>query len=86
MLKETQKVALYMEGHLFSDYGKMGFGVLRYLKNPMVGVIEGFRSCLIGVTPMPWSLIILGTISSFILFVSGCFYFNKKERMFADVA
>ena len=44
MLKETQKVALYMEGHLFSDYGKMGFGVLRYLKNPIVGVIDSNHS------------------------------------------
>ena len=44
MLNETQKVALYMEGHLFSDYGKMGFGVLRYLKNPIVGVIDSNHS------------------------------------------
>jgi uncharacterized NAD-dependent epimerase/dehydratase family protein len=40
MLKPEHKVALYMEGHLFSDYGKMGFGVLRYLKNPIVAVID----------------------------------------------
>lgn len=29
-----------MEGHLKSDYGKMGFGVLRYAKNPIVAVID----------------------------------------------
>ena len=34
---------------------------------PMAGVIEGFRSALIGSQPMPWSLIIMGFISSIIL-------------------
>ena len=29
-----------MEGHIDSDYGKMGTGVVRYLKNPIVGVID----------------------------------------------
>ena len=40
MLKEHQKVLIYMEGHIDSDYGKMGMGVIRYLKNPIVGVID----------------------------------------------
>lgn len=40
MLKHSDKVALYMEGHLDSDYGKMGMGVMRYLPNPIVGVID----------------------------------------------
>jgi len=40
MLQPHHKIALYMEGNLFSDYGKMGFGVLRYLNNPIVGVID----------------------------------------------
>ena len=40
MLKSTQKIAVYMEGHIDSDYGKMGTGVVRYLKNPIVGVID----------------------------------------------
>lgn len=29
-----------MEGHIDSDYGKMGTGVVRYIKNPIVGVID----------------------------------------------
>ena len=29
-----------MEGHIDSDYGKMGMGVVRYLKNPIVGVVD----------------------------------------------
>ena len=40
MLKRTHKIAVYMEGHIDSDYGKMGTGVVRYLPNPIVGVID----------------------------------------------
>ena len=53
---------------------------------PMVGVISGFRSAVIGLNPMPWELINLGALSSFIIFVSGVFYFQYKEKIFADVA
>lgn len=40
MLSRTEKLALYMEGALGSDYGKMGYGVLRYSPNPVVCVID----------------------------------------------
>jgi uncharacterized NAD-dependent epimerase/dehydratase family protein len=40
MLKPTDKIAVYMEGHIDSDYGKMGTGVVRYLPNPIVAVID----------------------------------------------
>ena len=40
MLKPDQKVAIYMEGFLHSDYGKMGLGAARYLENPIVGIID----------------------------------------------
>ena len=29
-----------MEGHLFTENGKMGYGALRYLPNPIVAVID----------------------------------------------
>lgn len=53
---------------------------------PMAGVIEGFRSSLLGHNPMPWDLIGMGAISAVILFVTGALYFRWKERIFADVA
>lgn len=53
---------------------------------PMSGVIEGFRSSIIGKNPMPWDLIGIGTLSSLIIFISGVYYFRKMERIFADVA
>ncbi len=53
---------------------------------PLGGVIAGFRSAIVGGAPMPWDLILVGTISSILIFVSGAFYFRRMERSFADVA
>jgi lipopolysaccharide transport system permease protein len=55
-----------------------------YSLNPIVGVIEGFRACLLG-TPMPWLFIVPGIITSILLLVTGAFYFRKMERVFVDV-
>jgi len=55
-----------------------------YSLNPIVGVIEGYRSCLLG-TPMPWSFIWPGIVTTVILFISGTLYFKRMERVFADV-
>lgn len=59
---------------------------LLYGLYPMVGVIEGFRSSLLGFKPMPWDLIGMGSISAVIFFITGALYFKKTERIFADVA
>ena len=64
----------------FGDKVKLLYGLY-----PMAGVIEGFRSALIGHNPMPWSLIGMGSISSVLLFITGALYFRRKERIFADV-
>lgn len=53
---------------------------------PMYGVIEGFRAAIFGQIAMPWELIGIGAISAIIMFISGAYYFKKKERIFADVA
>jgi lipopolysaccharide transport system permease protein len=53
--------------------------------NPMVGIIEGFRSALLGV---PWNFQAL-TISALVSIgwlLFGLFYFRKTERRFADIA
>ena len=55
-----------------------------YSLNPIVGVVEGFRACLIG-TPIPWLYIFLSVISGGTLMISGAFYFKRMERIFADV-
>ena len=55
-----------------------------YSLNPIVGVIEGFRSCLLG-TSMPWLYIWPGIITTVILLISGALYFKRMERVFVDV-
>mgnify|MGYP001347106188 CR=1 FL=1 len=40
MLKKSQKVAIYMEGNIYSEYGEKGKGGLRYLENKIVCVID----------------------------------------------
>jgi lipopolysaccharide transport system permease protein len=57
-----------------------------YAINPMVGVIEGFRSALLETGPMPWDLIAIGSASATVFLVSGLFYFRRQERVFSDVA
>lgn len=53
--------------------------------NPMGGVINAFRSCLLGHKPIDWSLLGISTIIIFALFFSGLYYFRRMEKTFADV-
>ncbi len=55
-----------------------------YSLNPLVGVIEGYRACLLGY-PMPWQYILPGAMVALVLFVSGAMYFRKMERIVVDV-
>lgn len=56
-----------------------------YALNPMTGVIEGFRSALLGTSPVSWSLMGISFVASVLLFASGSLYFRRTERVFADV-
>ena len=56
-----------------------------YSLNPMVGVIEGFRSAFLATNPMPWNLIGIGFCVAIALLVAGTFYFRRNEESFADV-
>lgn len=56
-----------------------------YALNPLVGVIEGFRSALLGTRPMPWDLIGPGALVAVVVFIVGLLFFRHKERLFADV-
>ena len=55
-----------------------------YSLNPIVGVVEGYRSCLLG-TPMPWDYIVPGMVTSIILVLTGAMYFRRMERVIVDV-
>jgi lipopolysaccharide transport system permease protein len=53
--------------------------------NPMVGVVEGFRWALLGTETAPGPIIVVSSLASLALLVSGAFYFRRMEKSFADV-
>ncbi|MCC6301276.1 MAG: ABC transporter permease [Gammaproteobacteria bacterium] len=55
-----------------------------YSLNPIVGVIEGYRACLLG-TEIPWQFILPGMFTAILLFIGGAFYFKRVEKIFVDV-
>ncbi len=56
-----------------------------YALDPMVGVIEGFRSVLLHTQPFPTTWVLIGTAVAIVTFVVGLLSFRKMERLFADV-
>jgi lipopolysaccharide transport system permease protein len=70
---------------------------LFYSLNPMVGVIDGFRWCLlrgqtlvhapgvVGPDPLDVTSLLASLIVAFALCASGIWYFRRMERTFADV-
>jgi lipopolysaccharide transport system permease protein len=57
---------------------------LLYSLNPLVGVIEGYRACLLG-TAIPWMYIVPGLCTTLLILISGAYYFKRMERVFVDV-
>src|ERR1039457_1053445 len=59
---------------------------LLYSLNPMVGVIDGFRWCLLrGQSPLDGTTVLTSVLLTSVLCLSGIWYFRKMERTFADV-
>ena len=56
---------------------------LLFSLNPMVGVIDGFRWCLLGEPFQLQSLLLSATVSLLFLWL-GVWYFRKVEKTFAD--
>ncbi len=57
---------------------------LIYNCNPMVGIINGFRWCIIGVGDFPFVSVIYSSGISLGLLFWGVYYFRATERTFAD--
>ncbi len=59
---------------------------LLYALNPMVGVIDGFRWCVLGgMQTIYWPELAIAIVDVIVLVASGFWYFRKTERTFADV-
>jgi lipopolysaccharide transport system permease protein len=57
---------------------------LLYSLNPIVGVIEGFRACILGM-PLNWSYIVPGMFTAALLLLTGAYYFKSMEEIVVDV-
>ena len=59
---------------------------LLYSLNPMVGIIDGFRWCVLGGQhTLYWPALGMSVVWVAILLVTGIWYFRRTERTFADV-
>jgi lipopolysaccharide transport system permease protein len=76
---------IYPSSRVLPYLEKLGLPGWIYGLNPMAGVVEGFRWCLLGTGNNPTPLLIAGAIVSAFLLISGAFYFRRMERTFADV-
>jgi lipopolysaccharide transport system permease protein len=57
-----------------------------YACNPMVGIIEGFRWALLrGESPLTVSTLFICFVITFILCLTGIWYFRQTETTFADI-
>lgn len=57
---------------------------LIYSINPVVAIIEGFRSCMLG-TALKWEFFWPGACTGILLLIFGAFYFKRMEKIFVDV-
>lgn len=57
-----------------------------YSLNPMVGVIDGFRWCLLGQDiEFYWPSLVMSIVISLVMLAGGYLFFSKTERKFADI-
>ncbi|MBP7461575.1 MAG: ABC transporter permease [Candidatus Delongbacteria bacterium] len=98
-------VQIWMYASVILPFSKIpaSWGIWRYLYglNPMGGVIEGFRWCLLhrqmvpeipigtspvsAVVPPPIELIAIGSVVMLLILAAGLAYFRKMEETFADI-
>lgn len=70
----------YLSDKLYSRFGDW------YGLNPLVGIIDGFRWCILGSAFEPnWTGLWLGVIVMLVVLISGAVYFRSTEKTFADV-
>lgn len=77
----TARVPVFWQWHSFEVPVR-----LLYSLNPMVGVIEGFRWCLLrGESPLNYTIMLTSIVLTLVLCFSGIMYFRRTERGFADI-
>ena len=86
LLPFVMQIGLYISPVGFSSSIVPEKWRLLYALNPMVGVIDGFRWCLLrGESPLAISSLLSSISITVLLLATGIWYFRKMERTFADV-
>ncbi|MCK6478920.1 MAG: ABC transporter permease [Planctomycetaceae bacterium] len=52
--------------------------------NPVTGLVDGFRSCLLGTEPHSWGLVGAGAALSIALFAAGLLVFDRTQAALVD--
>lgn len=68
-------------GQRFGDAGEAFLDWYSFY--PLVGIVEGCRSALLG-SAMPWEALAKGAITSLLLAFAALAYFRRRERLLAD--
>ncbi len=76
---------IYPTSRLSAKLTELGLPVWLSGLNPMTGVVEGFRWALLGSGHGPGSILVASASVTFVILLSGAFYFRRMERTFADV-
>jgi len=59
---------------------------LLYSLNPIVGVIDGFRWCILGGEHLfYWPGLVMSVLGAALFLITGIWYFRRTERTFADL-
>lgn len=52
--------------------------------NPIAGYIEGIRNAVLN-RPIAWEHVLISSVVAGLILITGCIYFRKVERRFADI-
>lgn len=86
MLPFILRIGLYISPVGFLSTNVPAKYQLLYSCNPLVGIIDGFRWCLLGGKISPnWYGLGISTVLVLIVLISGLYYFSKTEKSFADI-
>jgi lipopolysaccharide transport system permease protein len=74
----------YLSSRVSEQFGESAR--VLYSLNPIVGVIDGFRWCILGGEHLLyWPGLVMSLLGTVFFLASGIWYFRKTERRFADI-
>jgi homopolymeric O-antigen transport system permease protein len=80
------QIMMYVSPVMYSGTKFTNQLVVRILSlNPMFGIIDAYRACILG-ADLNWGSLLISSTSAILLFGFALFYFRKTERWFADFA